>query len=62
MAVLMNILFYIVLYDDFLDIGLKIYGDTFNIVSKPTLIFSILFFAIGTNYAFQIQRKRLNSK
>ncbi|WP_256336806.1 DUF5084 family protein [Staphylococcus sp. HMSC061C10] len=41
---------------------MKLYGNTFNIINMPMLILSLLFFAIGTYFVFQIQRKRLNSK
>ncbi|WP_141751261.1 DUF5084 family protein, partial [Staphylococcus sp. HMSC068D05] len=60
--VLMNILDYVVLDDGNSDIGIKLYGNTFNIINMPMLILSLLFFAIGTYFVFQIQRKRLNSK
>lgn len=65
MSVLMNILFYIVLYDDFFDIGLKLYGDSFHFLGKTLFFISILLFALGTIFAFQIQKARLqhqNSK
>ena len=58
----MNILDYVVLDDGNSDIGIKLYGNTFNIINMPMLILSLLFFAIGTYFVFQIQRKRLNSK
>ena len=60
--VLINILNGAVLYDDLLDLGLKIYGNIFNVISKPMIICSLILFAIGTYDVFQIQRKRLNSK
>ena len=62
MSVLMNILFYIVLYDDFFDIGLKLYGDNFNFLGKTLFFISILFFALGTIFAFQIQKARLQQQ
>ena len=60
--VLINILNGAVLYDDLLDLGSKIYGNIFNVISKPMIICSLILFAIGTYDVFQIQRKRLNSK
>ncbi|MDU0994939.1 MAG: DUF5084 family protein [Staphylococcus lugdunensis] len=60
--VLINILNGAVLYDDLIDLGLKIYGNIFNVISKPMIICSLILFAIGTYDVFQIQRKRLNSK
>ena len=58
----MNILDYVVLDDGNSDIGIKLYGNTFNIINMPMLILSLILFAIGTYFVFQIQRKRLNSK
>ena len=62
MSVLMNILFYIVLYDDFFDIGLKLYGDNFHFIGKTLFFISILLFALGTIFAFQIQKHVYNIK
>lgn len=62
MSVLMNILFYIVLYDDFFDIGWKLYGDNFHFLGKTLFFISILFFALGTIFAFQIQKARLQQQ
>nr|WP_290128287.1 DUF5084 family protein [Staphylococcus lugdunensis] len=61
MSVLMNILDYVAFGDGKSDIGIKLYGNTFNIINMPMLILSLILFAIGTYFVFQIQLNRLKS-
>ena len=56
---LMSILFYFVMKTDFMEIGLKLYGETFNIIGLPLFIIGIVLFTIGTWFVFKIQQSRL---
>ena len=56
---LMSILFYFVMKTDFMEIGLKLYGETFNIIGLPLFIIGIILFTIGTWFVYQIQQSRL---
>lgn len=52
---LMSILFYFVMKTDFMEIGLKLYGETFNIIGLPLFIIGIVLFTIGTWFVSQVQ-------
>ena len=56
---LMSILFYFVMKTDFMEIGLKLYGETFNIIGLPLFIIGIVLFTIGTWFVYKIQQSRL---
>ena len=56
---LMSILFYFVMKTDFMEIGLKLYGETFNILGLPLFIIGIVLFTIGTWFVYKIQQSRL---
>lgn len=56
---LMSILFYFVMKTDFMEIGLKLYGETFNIIGLPLFIIDIVLFTIGTWFVYKIQQSRL---
>ena len=56
---LMSILYYFVMKTDFMEIGLKLYGETFNILGLPLFIIGIILFTIGTWFVYQIQQSRL---
>ena len=53
---LMSILFYFVMKTDFMEIGLKLYGETFNIIGLPLFIIGIVLFTIGTWFVYKIQQ------
>ena len=44
---------------DFMEIGLKLYGETFNILGLPLFIIGIVLFTIGTWFVYKIQQSRL---
>lgn len=56
---LMSILFYFVMKTDFMEISLKLYGETFNILGLPLFIIGIVLFTIGTWFVYKIQQSRL---
>ena len=56
---LMSILYYFVMKTDFMEIGLKLYGETFNILGLPLFIIGIVLFTIGTWFVYKIQQSRL---
>ncbi|MEX2948715.1 DUF5084 family protein [Staphylococcus warneri] len=56
---LMTILFYFVMKTDFMEIGLKLYGETFNTLGLPLFIIGIILFTMGTWFVFKIQQSRL---
>lgn len=56
---LMSILFYFVMKTDFMEIGLKLYGETFNIIGLPLFMIGIVLFTIGTWFVYKIQQSRL---
>lgn len=56
---LMSILFYFVMKTDFMEIGLKLYRETFNILGLPLFIIGIVLFTIGTWFVYKIQQSRL---
>ena len=56
---LMSILFYFVMKTDFMEIGLKLYGETFNIIGLPLFIIGIVLFTVGTWFVYKIQQSRL---
>jgi len=56
---LMSILFYFVMKTDFMEIGLKLYGETFNIIGLPLFIIGIVLFTIGSWFVYKIQQSRL---
>lgn len=56
---LMSILYYFVMKTDFMEIGLKLYGETFNILGLPLFIIDIVLFTIGTWFVYKIQQSRL---
>ena len=57
--VLMSFLFYFVMKADFMEIGIKLYGETFNVFGLPLFIIGIILFTIGTWFVYQIQQSRL---
>ena len=57
--VLMSFLFYFVMKADFMEIGIKLYGETFNVFGLPLFIIDIILFTIGTWFVYQIQQSRL---
>lgn len=57
--VLMSFLFYFVMKADFMEIGTKLYGETFNVFGLPLFIIGIILFTIGTWFVYQIQQSRL---
>ena len=57
--VLMSFLFYFVMKADFMEIGIKLYGETFNVFGLPLFIIGIILFTIGTWFVYQIQQSLL---
>ena len=57
--VLMSFLFYFVMKADFMEIGIKLYGETFNVFGLPLFIIGIILFTIGTWFVYKIQQSRL---
>ena len=57
--VLMSFLFYFVMKADFMEIGIKLYGETFNVFGLPLFIIGIILFTTGTWFVYQIQQSRL---
>ncbi|EHR97452.1 DUF5084 family protein [Staphylococcus epidermidis] len=57
--VLMSFLFYFVMKADFMEIGTKLYGETFNVFGLLLFIIGIILFTIGTWFVYQIQQSRL---
>lgn len=57
--ILMSFLFYFVMKADFMEIGIKLYGETFNVFGLPLFIIGIILFTIGTWFVYQIQQSRL---
>ena len=57
--VLMSFLFYFVMKADFMEIGIKLYGETFNVFGLPLFIIGIVLFTIGTWFVYKIQQSRL---
>lgn len=57
--VLMSFLFYFVMKADFMEIAIKLYGETFNVFGLLLFIIGIILFTIGTWFVYQIQQSRL---
>ncbi|MCG2087784.1 DUF5084 family protein [Staphylococcus epidermidis] len=57
--ILMSFLFYFVMKADFMEIGIKLYGETFNVFGLPLFIIGIILFTTGTWFVYQIQQSRL---
>lgn len=57
--VLMSFLFYFVMKADFMEIDIKLYGETFNVFGLLLFIIGIILFTIGTWFVYQIQQSRL---
>ncbi len=57
--IFMPILFYFVMKARFMEIGIKLYGEFFNIFGIPLFIIAIILFTIGTVFVYKIQQSRL---
>lgn len=57
--IFMPILFYFVMKDSFMEIGIKLYGESFNMFGIPLFIIAIILFTIGTVFVYKIQQSRL---
>lgn len=57
--ILMPILFYFVMKARFMEIGIKLYGEPFNMFGIPLFIIAIILFTIGTVFVYKIQQSRL---
>ncbi|HDD0317925.1 TPA: DUF5084 family protein [Staphylococcus aureus] len=55
----MSILFYFVMKASFMEIGIKLYGESFNMFGIPLFIIAIILFTIGTVFVYKIQQSRL---
>ncbi|HHZ7888057.1 DUF5084 family protein [Staphylococcus aureus] len=57
--IFMPILFYFVMKARFMEIGIKLYGEPFNMFGIPLFIIAIILFTIGTVFVYKIQQSRL---
>lgn len=57
--IIMSVLFYFVMTENFKSIGIKLYGEVFNAFGLPLFIAGIILFTIGTWFVVKIQRSRL---
>lgn len=57
--IFMPILFYFVMKARFMEIGIKLYGESFNMFGIPLFIIAIILFTIGTVFVYKIQQSRL---
>lgn len=57
--IFMSILFYFVMKARFMEIGIKLYGEPFNMFGIPLFIIGIILFTIGTVFVYKIQQSRL---
>ncbi|MDT4072147.1 DUF5084 family protein, partial [Staphylococcus aureus] len=57
--IFMPILFYFVMKARYMEIGVKLYGESFNIFGIPLFIIAIILFTIGTVFVYKIQQSRL---
>lgn len=57
--IFMSILFYFVMKARFMEIGIKLYGELFNMFGIPLFIIAIILFTIGTVFVYKIQQSRL---
>ncbi|GBW30067.1 DUF5084 family protein [Staphylococcus aureus] len=57
--IFMPILFYFVMKVRFMEIGIKLYGEPFNMFGIPLFIIAIILFTIGTVFVYKIQQSRL---
>ncbi|HCW7404110.1 TPA: DUF5084 family protein [Staphylococcus aureus] len=57
--IFMPILFYFVMKARFMEIGIKLYGEYFNMFGIPLFIIAIILFTIGTVFVYKIQQSRL---
>ncbi|HDD7627309.1 TPA: DUF5084 family protein [Staphylococcus aureus] len=57
--IFMFILFYFVMKARFMEIGIKLYGEPFNMFGIPLFIIGIILFTIGTVFVYKIQQSRL---
>ncbi|HCX9526449.1 TPA: DUF5084 family protein, partial [Staphylococcus aureus] len=53
--IFMPILFYFVMKARFMEIGIKLYGEPFNMFGIPLFIIAIILFTIGTVFVYKIQ-------
>lgn len=57
--IFMPILFYFVMKARFMEFGIKLYGESFNMFGIPLFIIAIILFTIGTVFVYKIQQSRL---
>lgn len=57
--IFMSILFYFAMKARFMEIGIKLYGESFNMFGIPLFIIAIILFTIGTVFVYKIQQSRL---
>lgn len=57
--IFMPILFYFVMKARYMEIGVKLHGESFNIFGIPLFIIAIILFTIGTVFVYKIQQSRL---
>ncbi|HDK4007742.1 TPA: DUF5084 family protein [Staphylococcus aureus] len=57
--IFMPILFYFVMKARFMEIGIKLYGEPFNMFGIPLFIIAIILFTISTVFVYKIQQSRL---
>ena len=57
--IFMPILFYFVMKARYMEIGVKLYGESFSIFGIPLFIIAIILFTIGTVFVYKIQQSRL---
>ncbi|HEI5129869.1 TPA: DUF5084 family protein [Staphylococcus aureus] len=57
--IFMPILFYFVMKARFMEIEIKLYGESFNMFGIPLFIIAIILFTIGTVFVYKIQQSRL---
>lgn len=57
--IFMSSLFYFVMKARVMEIGIKLYGESFNMFGIPLFIIATILFTIGTVFVYKIQQSRL---